>query len=301
MVDTLEVPAPAKINLTLFITGRRPDGYHLLSSLMQKVDLCDRVILRRQPGTTTLACSGADLPEDENNIALRAALAFRDGLPAAARDGFGVHIRLEKRIPVAAGLGGGSSDAAAVLSGLSRMFPSWYSTGQLARIGLSLGADVPFFLADHGCCLATGIGEQLMPAAGLDDQLVLLVNPGFPVSTRWVYENFSLTSGAKKRNLPNSHSSCASDGPESLPLRIHDLHNDLEQVTAGKFREIDTIKGELLDRGAMAALMSGSGPTVFGIFSGDQRSAAEDCRRELAGRYPHVFLVSPWPVAGEQV
>lgn len=256
--------APAKINLFLRVLARRPDGYHELETWMQKLALSDRITLTLRDGSgVRLRCTGGDLPADETNLAWKAASVFF----AASRQGaqFGVDITLEKNIPVAAGLGGGSSDAGTVLKGLNSLCGNEFSENVLLDIGRKLGADVPFFITGHDAVLATGIGDRMKPVHSLEQCTFLLVNPGFAVSTRWVYENFALTKQLKNSTLLGSQKLSADT------FSLTGLTNDLERVTVGKYPEIEEIKKKLRAAGAVAALMSGSGPTVFGVFP-DQRS-----------------------------
>jgi 4-diphosphocytidyl-2-C-methyl-D-erythritol kinase len=251
--------APAKINLFLRILTKRPDGYHELETWMQKLALSDRITLTLRDGSgVRLKCTGGDLPADETNLAWRAASVFL----AASRQGthHGVDITLEKNIPVAAGLGGGSSDAGTVLKGLNSLCGNEFSESVLLDIGRKLGADVPFFITGHDAVLATGIGDRMKPVRSLDQCTFLLVNPGFAVSTRWVYENFALTKQLKNFTLLGSQKM------SSDTFSLTGMTNDLEQVTIGKYPEIEDIKKKLRAAGAVAALMSGSGPTVFGVF-----------------------------------
>ena len=298
--ECLSVRAPAKINLFLRVTGRRADGYHTLQTRMQKVGLFDLLEVQRGGEGVRLHCVGADLPENAENLVHRAASLFLETV--AQRRGRtlgGVKISLTKNIPIAAGLGGGSSDAAAALKALNFLFEAGLTAGELAAIGLELGADVPFFLADTPAALAVGIGEILTPVAPLSGCFVLLVNPGFSVSTRWVYQTFALTKEEKTTIFKNFRESadpagqpCLSATVEGLPAA---LENDLETVTITRYPEIGRIKEELLAHGAVAALMSGSGPTVFALFSDQQ--AAETCRVLFARRFGQTYLVPPF--AGE--
>lgn len=298
--EVLAVRAPAKINLFLRVTGRRADGYHTLETLMHKVGLFDLLELRRGGKGVRLCCGGADLPETADNLVHRAAELFLQAATLrAGRPLPGVEIALTKNIPIAAGLGGGSSDAAATLKGLNRLFDAGLTEGELAALGLRLGADVPFFVADAPAALAVGIGEILTPVAPLTDCSVLLVNPGFAVSTRWVYQNFALTKNRKATNLKNLQESAVRLNRPGSTVAVKglpaSLHNDLESVTIARFPEIGRLKEELLARGAVAALMSGSGPTVFALFP--DRQAAETCRALFARRFTQTFLVHPY--AGE--
>jgi 4-diphosphocytidyl-2-C-methyl-D-erythritol kinase len=293
--DRLALKAPAKINLYLRVTGRRADGYHTLETLMQKIDLYDELELKlcEQKGIR-LRCVGGMLPEDKNNLVYRAAALFlqtvasRRAIPVP-----GVELTLKKIIPVAAGLGGGSSDAAATLQGLDALLDCGCSAGELADLGLQLGADVPFFLAETSAALATGIGEILTPVTPLYGYCVLLINPGFPVSTQWVYQNFALTRNKNTSNLKNSRKEvdCASlsgDAPQWAAM-----HNDLEAVTVSRYPEIKRLKDALVANGAAFALMSGSGPTVFGLFADRQR--AEICHAICKRRFEYTYLVAPLP------
>ncbi|WP_456385348.1 4-(cytidine 5'-diphospho)-2-C-methyl-D-erythritol kinase [Desulfolithobacter sp.] len=290
----LVLPAPAKINLCLRIVGRRKDGYHLLSTLMQKIDLVDEVRLRYGEGIV-LRCPNSDLPEDETNLAWRAAELFRKTMGERLPMTFGVEITLHKRIPVAAGLGGGSSDAAAVLLGLDQLFGTFCTRGELIGMGVQLGADVPFFVVPEEAAWASGIGEILEPAPVLEETLVLLVNPGFSVSTRWAFETFALTVSKNIFNLNDSQNKSQLQ-PEQIPdlsgEREGDVWvNDLETVTVSRYPEIQTIKERLVGGGAVAAMMSGSGATVFGLFPYALYKQAEACYAALRQDYPLTYLV----------
>ena len=185
----INLRAPAKINLSLKILGKREDGYHELETLMQKIALYDELelSLTAEPGVR-IHCSNAALPTDENNIAVRAAQLF---LKETGNNSQGINIVLKKNIPIAAGLGGGSSDAAAVLNGLNQLLQTACSLEQRAVMGVRIGADVPLFIYNFPAALATGIGERLVPVPSLTDYQILLVNPGILVSTQWAYQAFS--------------------------------------------------------------------------------------------------------------
>ncbi len=278
----LRLQAPAKINLFLRITGRRPDGYHTLISRMQKISLCDQLLLEKIDAGIELCCPDGKSPQGRENLVFRAADLF---FAHAAAKGLGLacgaRISLQKHIPVAAGLGGGSSDAAATLTGLNDLTSAGLSEQELAALGLQLGADVPFFINQAPAALAQGIGEELSPANPLQGYVVLLVNPGFAVSTRWVYQNFDLTSMHRKDNLQSSH-----DG-----LGGGALVNDLEQVTIARYPLIAELKKEMLRHGATAALMSGSGPSVFGLFADKEQAAV--ALESFYTRFTRSYLVEP--------
>lgn len=287
--EKLLLKAPAKINLSLRVLGRRADGYHLLETHMHKVALYDQLELCPTDEGITLHCEGGLLPEDGTNLVYRAAELFLRSTEGKRRSSCrGVSIRLQKNIPVAAGLGGGSSDAAATLLGLNRLLDGGCSAQQLATLGLQLGADVPFFLAPQPALLATGIGEVLQPAVPLDDYRILLVNPGFTVSTRWVYQNFALTGPLDSGIFANSQDEVALSSADSASVS---LVNDLESVTLKKYPELSRLKDEMRERGAIGALMSGSGPTVFGLFKDQQQALA--AYAYFQRRYARSFLVHP--------
>ncbi len=282
----LVVHAPAKVNVNLRITGKRSDGYHDLETVMQKIDLFDtiRITLTKNAGIK-LVCPGSDLPVDHSNIIWKAVHAFFQVI--AETNPPGVSIVLEKRIPVAAGLGGGSSDAGAVLTSLNHLTGANLSEEQLIDIARILGADVPFFVVPYSAIYATGIGDKMKQVPALTECLLLLVNPGFSVSTEWVYKNFTLTRTDKDSNL--------SDSPKSDGLKeaAYSFFNDLESVTVNRYPEIAALKRYLLDNGASDALMSGSGPTVFGLFSDDSEKV-DQCVKQLKKKYQQgVFVTRP--------
>jgi len=284
---TLSLRAPAKINLSLQILARRPDGYHDLDTVMQKLDLADLVTIAvtDQPGII-LRCPDSELPEDRTNIVWQAADTF---LAACRIKKKGVVITLQKNIPVAAGLGGGSSDAAATLTGLNRLLATGLTTSELIELARMLGADVPFFVTDYGAVRATGIGDQMVPLPSLTNCTVVLVNPGFSVSTRWVYEKYALTIKGKDSKLYD----CPKKMDHVLPYLGS---NDLEQVTIFSYPELGILKQKLIDLGAVAVMMSGSGPTVFGIFSDEDSGSSTLVRQAVAALQQNsvkVFVTQP--------
>ncbi len=274
------VLAPAKINLCLHVLGKRDDGYHDLSMLMQRVSLSDRIDieLSATPGVR-VACSGLALAEGEENIAGRAARRILE----LAGSGRGVDIVIDKQIPVAAGLGGGSSDAAAVLVALDQMLGLGLGKKALMAEGARLGADVPFFIFEK-TAWASGVGDELEGVDGLPDLWYVLVNPGISVSTAWVYGNLGLTSKSVEATLPGFFRT----SQDVVAL----LYNDLERVTVARYPVVADIKGRLLEFGASGSLMSGSGPTVFGVF--EEESSARKAAETLADVEGwKVFVVRP--------
>jgi len=272
MYQSVTLQAPAKVNYRLDVIARRPDGYHELRMIMQRVNLCDQITLTvgDTPGIR-VACGSEWVPDGEENIAWKAARAMLDlaGQPT------GVEIVIQKNIPVAAGLGGGSSDCATVLLGLNDLLGLELSRQQLLEIGLKLGADVPFFVFQQAA-LAEGIGERLSPLSMMPRVWLVLVNPNLPVSTAWVYKNVQFTQPHPLVTTPDSF--------EDVAALCRVLSNDLESVTIPAFPVISEIKDALVAHGACCSLMSGSGPTVFGLFSdettarlaGDALSACRD-------------------------
>ena len=254
-VKSMRIHSPAKINLFLHITGKRPDGFHNLVTLMCAISLYDTVELKFGRPHISILCNDPKVPENESNLAYQAADRFFKKL----NKNEGVSIAIEKQIPVAAGIGGGSSNAAAVLQGLNRYFDFPFSSSELMSLGLSVGADVPFFIFKKPA-VATGIGEHLESYDGLKPLKVLLVYPGFSVSTAQVYKKFNLGLTKCKKKL-----SVFSFKNKDFDAQRH-LCNDLEMVTQKQHPEILAVKAALLKQGAAGALMSGSGPTVFGLF-----------------------------------
>src|SRR3990167_7577167 len=247
--------AAAKVNLALEVLGKRPDGYHELATVMQAVDLSDRLVLE-DADDLELVSRAPGVPTDATNLAWRAAVALRE----AARLGRGVRITLDKRIPVAAGLGGGSTDAAAVLVGLNRLWRLRWPVARLGEVAVTLGMDVPFFLRG-GAALATGRGERLEPLRGGALALVL-VNPGIGASTAGMYGGVTpamYSDGGRVRAL-------AAALRERRPARVAaGLWNALERVAAPRHPEGAPREAALLAAGAPGAAMSGSGLTVFGV------------------------------------
>jgi 4-diphosphocytidyl-2-C-methyl-D-erythritol kinase len=261
VTGAIECRAPAKLNLFLKITGKRPDGYHDLVSLMCCIGLSDRVVLRPGAAAITVVCDYPGVPTDRTNLAARAAELFHSRYSTDER----VAIEIEKKIPVGAGLGGGSSNAAAVLVGLNDYYNRPFSPDELIRMGTTLGADVPFFLFGRPA-LAQGIGERLTAFEGLARQPVVVIYPGFSISTADTYKKLNL--GLTKCENKLKSFSLMQTG---FSWARH-LCNDLETVVIPRNPEIATVKKKLLENGAVGALMAGSGSSVFGIFE-DPRTA----------------------------
>jgi len=257
----MKIHSPAKINLFLKITGKRPDGYHDLITLMCCIDLYDTISIAFNAKKISVICNNPKIPEDKTNLAHSAATLFLKSLNKQEC----VEICITKNIPVGAGLGGGSSNAASVLLGLNHYYGSPFSQEELMSMGQSIGADVPFFIFKKPA-IASGIGENLEAYEGLTPYKILLIYPGFSVSTTKVYNNFNLglTKIKKKHNFHLSKN-------QEFNIKYH-LYNDLEKVTASWYPDIIAVKEALLRHGARGALMTGSGPTIFGLFSNTEKA-----------------------------
>ncbi len=280
------VPAYAKINLTLDVLGKRDDGYHDLSMVMQSVSLADTVTIRQTDETgLRLRTNLGFLPGADQNIAGVAARAF------AKEAGFpldGIEIDLQKKIPVCAGTAGGSSDGAAVLRGLNQMFAAGRSLDELARIGEQVGSDVPYCVL--GCtALAEGRGERLTRLPALPECTIVLCKPDFSVSTP---ELFRRIDEVKLRFHPDTAGMLAALDAGDLPEIARRMFNVFEEVLPQPRRAvIEEIKQTMLSSGALGACMSGTGPTVFGIF--DDADAANAVYNELKESYAETFLTKP--------
>ena len=269
--------SPAKVNLTLRVFGKREDGYHEILSLMQRISLCDEMVFSPGARGITIRCPDSRLPEDENNIVYRAATAFYSRIAAPPE----VEITIRKQIPVAAGLGGGSSNAATTLMTLNELAGSPLGREELLGLGAKLGADVPFFIFGAAVWVG-GIGDRMLESAALPPLWFVLVNPGFEVSTRSVYQglNLGLTIGRINYSIPRF---------STAGEVIRSLTNDLEQVTLKMHPLLDRIKSRLRDAGAEGALMSGSGPTVFGVFTDEAGAVRAERRLRQEERSWSVF------------
>ena len=282
---TYTEPAWAKLNLTLDILGKRPDGYHEMRMVMQSIDLRDTVTLREEtaPGIR-VASSCRFLPCDETNIAAKAILRFFEatGLPCP-----GFSVRLDKEIPVCAGMAGGSSDGAAVLRLLRREYCPALPQEALEAIAARVGSDVPYCVRG-GTALAEGRGECLTDLPPLPDCFLVVCKPPFPISTP---ELFAQVRTRRLRCHPDTAGMLAALAAGDLAGVAHRLYNVFEDVLPRKYAQVFEIKRALLDCGAMAASMSGSGPTVFGLFG--NKAAAESAREALLPAFPQTFLCRP--------
>ena len=277
--------AYAKLNLTLDILGKRPDGYHDLRMVMQSIDLADQITLEETGGQAVSALSNLRyLPRDKGNIAVKAAELFfqETGLPPR-----GLRIRLQKTIPVCAGMGGGSSDGAAVLRGLRRMYAPELPWAELERIGALAGSDVPFCVRG-GTSLAEGRGERLTALPPLPPCHLVICKPDFSISTPKLFQ------AVQTRELhcrPDTRGMVEALERGDLAGTAHRFFNVFEELLPQRFQAVREIKGILLDLGALGTAMTGSGPTVFGAF--DREPAARDAAEVLCRRWRQTFLTRP--------
>ncbi len=286
-MNTIQMKAYGKVNLGLDVIRRRKDGYHEVRMIMQTVQLYDKITMeeRRQKGIT-LETNLSFLPVNENNIAYKAARMLMEEFHISG----GLNIKIEKHIPVAAGMAGGSTDGAAVLYGVNRMYQLGLTQRQLMERGVRLGADVPYCIM-RGTVLSEGIGEILTPVAAMPDCHILVAKPPISVSTKYVYEHLKLDS---VEHHPDIDGMVAALEAGSLKGVADRMENVLETVTIPEHPEIEQIKEVMCSEGALNAMMSGSGPTVFGIFEDKKQGLkARDILRNgtLAKQ---VYLVKPF-------
>ncbi len=272
--------AYAKLNLGLKILGRRGDGFHDILSVFQTVDLCDRLVFKPAgQGQIILSCDDADLPTGPENLVYQAVSAFR----AYTGIDRGVEVVIEKRIPTAAGLGGGSSDAAAVLRVLNRVWEAGLSSGELREIGARLGSDVPFFVRQKGTAVVSGRGEMMRYVPWSADVVYVLVCPGFQVHTGWAFANYKKTLTGHGEYDSFIHS------VKKLPVSgfFERIENDFLPLIVQTHPETRDILSRLTDAGAIVASMSGSGSTLYGVFE------CRDVAEAVCARFVRAFLCGP--------
>ena len=272
--DGCEYVSLAKINLGLYVVGKRDDGYHDIETVMQSIDLGDRLRFRRISSGISVDCDHPGVPRGEGNIVVTAAKALfeRYGI------GEGVSISIEKRIPVAAGLAGGSGNAAVTLHAVNRLWNLGLTTGELAEIGTGIGADVPFQLYG-GTCFARGIGAELLPVRSEMKPWFVLLFPPFEISTAWAYAHVRVR--RRRRSLVERLESCNFNITRELILG---LENDFEDLVFREHPSLKTLRDRLVENGACRAFMSGSGPTLFGIY--DDEAAARSCAAQFESEIP---------------
>ena len=273
------VKGPAKINLTLDVLNRREDGYHNVKMVMQSLQLCDEVTVELQGNDITVSSNSGVIPCDENNIAYKAAKVMlqKTGINT------GVKIHIQKNIPVAAGLAGGSTDGAAVLVALNTLLDANLSEDELMELGGKFGADVPYCIM-QGTALATDTGVVLSKLCPYGEHTVLLVKPPIAVSTPWVYKNLDL----KNVTHPDVDKFINCIENKDYKKSYEYMGNVLESVTINEYPVIAEIKNKMMELGASVSLMSGSGPTVFGIFENEQK--AKDAAKIFKNDFKEVIV-----------
>ena len=286
-MQQITVHANAKINLALDVLNRRPDGYHTVRMIMQSLSLCDTLTLRKtkEPGITLSAMNPEHYPDvtwDERNLIYKAAKLFMDTCPVEG----GVQITIDKQIPSAAGLAGGSSDAAATLKGMNQLFEQNLSMEELQKLGVKLGADVPYCI-QLGTALSEGIGEQLTALKPAPALYCTLVKPAAAVSTKYVYENLKL----EEARHPDIDAALAAIEEGNISKLCVNLNNILEPVARTLCPEVEDIETKLMELGALGTCMSGSGPTVFGLFT-DGNAAIEAAEYFLDHGYAERSFVT---------
>ncbi len=280
----IKLKARAKINLGLDVVRKREDGYHEVRMIMQMINLYDKITMRRITESEIRVTTNLPyLPVNEDNLVYRAAKLLMDEFQVTE----GVEIELQKYIPVAAGMAGGSSDAAAVMVGINRIFHLGLTKKQLMERGVKIGADVPFCIM-RGTALAEGIGEVLTPLPAMPHCSLVIAKPKIHVSTKFVYGNLKAN---ELKEHPDIDGQVQALREGSLEQLVAKMGNVLETVTIPAYPVIDEIKKTMLKNDAMGAMMSGSGPTVFGVFEREER-AQEVCRLlKKEGAAKQVYLV----------
>lgn len=281
----IAVKALAKINLGLDVVRKREDGYHEVKMVMQTIHLFDRLEMKKtQADEITITTNLTFLPTNENNLVYKAAKLLKDEF--SIKDG--IHVKLHKHIPVAAGMAGGSTDAAAVLYGMNSMFELGLSKGELMQRGVKIGADVPYCIM-RGTALAEGIGEKLTALPPMVKCPVLIAKPQISVSTKFVYENLRLNEGIVHPDIDTLVSDIEA---KDLPKIAADMGNILETVTIPNYPVIAQIKDLMKEQGALNAMMSGSGPTVFGLFDTEETAVRAYEKMRKSGLAKQVYLTS---------
>ncbi|MGD1859676.1 MAG: 4-(cytidine 5'-diphospho)-2-C-methyl-D-erythritol kinase [Leptolyngbyaceae cyanobacterium] len=298
-MDSYSLLAAAKINLYLEVVGDRPDGYHELVMVMQSIGLTDRVTVRRtNAASIQLRCDHPQVPNDESNLAHRAAKLVYERFPAVAKAQDGVAITIDKQIPVGAGLAGGSVNAAAVLVGLNMLWRLGMTQIELQTLAAELGSDIPFCIAG-GTAIATGRGEQIDSLQGIDGLYAVLAKfPSLSVSTAWAYKTYrqafshtyldSKTKGQSRREHLHSSPIMTAISQQDGAAISHHLHNDLEKVVLPAHPEVKELKTALQAAGGLGTLMSGSGPTLFTL--AQSKDAAKAIVQQLRSRYAAADL-----------
>ena len=283
-MDSYLIKAYAKINLGLDVVRRLENGYHEVRMIMQTVGIHDELMLKRTEKGITVTTDSGELPTDENNLIYKAAKLMLETYHITS----GLHIHLKKNIPVAAGMAGGSTDAAATFKGINRLFDLDCTLEELMKLGVQIGADVPYCVIG-GTALAEGIGEKLTSLNPAPDCYLLVAKPDIQVSTKYVYEHLD-AEGIKKH--PDIDGMVEAIWEESLQGILDRMGNVLESVTVERYPIIQKIKDRMRELGALNSLMSGSGPTVFGIFISERQAREAYVQMEKEGLAKQLFVTT---------
>lgn len=277
----LEMQARGKINLALDIVGKYDNGYHAVDMIMQKINLHDTLICEKyEKEDIVILCDHKDVPLDKNNLIAKGIQGIKDYLKVD----YGMKITLKKNIPVSAGLGGGSSDAASAIKAYNSLYELGLTKKEMQKIGQTVGADVPFFF-EGDCCRATGIGEQLRSIQGLDKGWIVLCKPNISVSTQEVYQSLNYPIILSHPDVDAMEKALEKKNLEEIS---NQLGNVLEQVTLKRYSSVREIKEKLKQSEALGVLMSGSGPTVFGIFK--DYDSGNKVYKKLSNIYSETYL-----------
>ena len=282
-MNSIQLKSRAKINLSIDVLGKRQDGYHLVEMIMQTVDLFDKIkIFSLKEDTIILESNSSDIPLDSRNIVYKAA----DLIKKQYNINKGVKINIEKNIPIAAGMAGGSSNAAAVLVGLNQLWELKLSLEELKELGLKLGADVPFCI-EGNAALAENIGEKLTNIDGLsEDTYILICKPELFVSTKEIYQEIDSKIIEKRPDNKLLINLLKENKIEEI---ASNMYNVLEEVTKAKYPIISEIEKTMIENNALGSMMSGSGPTVFGLYKNKEK--AENCKKILLKSFKQVYVV----------
>jgi len=280
--DEMVITSYAKINLVLNILNKRRDGYHEIETIMQSVNLADNLTITKEEGIK-IECNNPQIPVDKGSLAYQSAEKILQKYKIKS----GVKIRIDKRIPVASGMAGGSANSAAILVGINKIYNLNLSVEDLRRIGEELGMDVPFCL-QNGTALAYNRGEKIIPLPPIEPPLwLILINPDLEISTQWAYHNIDLVGNSKRGG--DKMKAMLQALKKGIPREIaQNLFNSFEEMIIKRYPEIEKIKSNLMKGGALGALMSGSGPTVFGIMQ--NKEEALKAYKKLKSEYRSIWL-----------
>jgi 4-diphosphocytidyl-2-C-methyl-D-erythritol kinase len=279
----VEIDSYSKINLTLNILGKRRDGYHNIETIMQSVNLADRVFIRKEKEGVKIKCTHPRVPIDTQSLTYRSA----EKILNRYRIKKGVKIEIDKKIPLASGMAGGSANSASILVGINKLFALNLSNKDLREIGEELGMDVPFCI-QNGTALAYHRGEKVTPLPPINPPLwIIIINPGFKISSEWAYNNIDLDQIKREKNNTKAMLKALKEG--ELEEIAKNLFNSFEGLIIKKYPEIGKIKDRLIEESALGALMSGSGPTVFGI--AQNKEQALKIYKKLKSEYKSIWVV----------